>query len=102
MVPGHFRSRPLLLGQDRHRNHQAHHTGCFGIWTLIDIIIYLVGAGKDKNGQALEGYEKHKKLAVILSIVFFIIGFGAGGCNASLISNNNSLGDTGPAVSSQF
>ena len=61
-----------------------------------------MGAGKDKNGQALEGYEKHKKLAVILSIVFFIIGFGAGGCNASLISNNNSLGDTGPAVSSQF
>lgn len=27
--------------------------GCFGIWTVIDLIMIIVGAFKDKNGQKI-------------------------------------------------
>lgn len=40
--------------------------GGFGIWYLIDLILVLTGAQKDKQGSALAGYNQHKKIAWIV------------------------------------
>lgn len=40
--------------------------GGFGIWYLIDLILVLTGAQKDKQGRALAGYAQHKKIAWIV------------------------------------
>lgn len=61
--------------------------GGFGIWSLIDLIIYLVGAGRDKNGQPLEGYEQHKKLAWIVTAVMFVVGIGFGSCSVTTLGD---------------
>ena len=57
--------------------------GGFGIWAIIDLIIYLVGAGRSYRGLPLEGYEQHKKLAWIVTIVLFVLGIGFGGCSVT-------------------
>lgn len=57
--------------------------GGFGVWALIDLILILVGAAKDKAGNPLAGYEENKKVAVIITIVVFVLslfsGFSLGG-----------------------
>ena len=52
--------------------------GGFGLWYVIDLIIVLAGSQTDKENRQLAGYEHHKTLAIILSIVFVIL-FGFGG-----------------------
>jgi hypothetical protein len=51
--------------------------GGLGIWVLIDLILVLTNNQRDKQGLPLEGYDKHKKVALIvtgavilLSIIF--------------------------------
>lgn len=46
--------------------------GC-GIWALVDLILTLTGAQRDKLGRPLEGYEQYKKTAWIVTA----IGVGA-------------------------
>lgn len=48
--------------------------GGFGIWALVDLIITLSGAQKDKQGRPLNGYQKHKKLAWIVTGVVIALG----------------------------
>lgn len=48
--------------------------GGFGIWSLIDLIIILSGGMTDKFRRPLQGYEQHKKLAWIISIVLIVLG----------------------------
>lgn len=51
--------------------------GC-GIWALIDAILMVVGARKDKQGRMLKGYEKNKKIAIIALVVALLLGaFGS-------------------------
>ena len=52
--------------------------GGLGIWYLIDLIIVLAGTQTDSQGRPLEGYQKHKTVAIIISIVFVLV-FGFGG-----------------------
>ena len=52
--------------------------GGLGLWTLIDLIITLVGARRDKNGQPLAGYDQYKVLAWIVTIVLIVLGAGIG------------------------
>ncbi len=52
--------------------------GGFGLWTLIDLIITLVGAQRDKLGRSLEGYDQYKVLAIIVTIVLVVLGAGIG------------------------
>lgn len=61
--------------------------GGFGIWSIVDLIIYLVGAGRDKRGLPLDGYDEHKKLAWIVTVIFFVLGIGFGGCSVSNIND---------------
>ncbi len=47
--------------------------GGFGVWTLIDLIMVLVGATRDKAGNALAGYAENKKVAFIVTLVLVVI-----------------------------
>lgn len=48
--------------------------GGAGIWTLIDLILLVVTGGRDKTGQQLAGYEKHKKIAFIVTPIVIVFG----------------------------
>jgi TM2 domain-containing membrane protein YozV len=48
--------------------------GGVGIWYLIDLIILLCGATRDKQGNKLADYDKHKVLAIIVTIVVIMFG----------------------------
>ncbi len=48
--------------------------GGFGIWALIDLIMTLFGAQTDKWGRPLEGYEKYKAMAWIITLVLMFGG----------------------------
>ncbi|QAV70833.1 TM2 domain-containing protein [Salinibacterium sp. UTAS2018] len=64
--------------------------GGFGIWYLIDLILVLTGAQKDKQGLILAGYAQHKKIAWIVMGAIIVL---------SLISSALSGGsDDAPAV----
>ena len=72
--------------------------GGFGIWYLIDLIMTLAGATRDKQGLALVGRDqgKNKMIAWIVSGVVLILSMGVGGNNVSnnlkTIQANNGVG----------
>src|SRR4051794_31333652 len=43
--------------------------GGLGVWALVDLIITLAGKQRDKRGFLLEGYDKHKVLALVVTAV---------------------------------
>lgn len=57
--------------------------GGFGIWVLIDLILVLAGATRDKQGLPLSGYAANKKVALIVTIVLYVLGAIGGGVNAA-------------------
>ncbi|WP_246475989.1 Ltp family lipoprotein [Brevibacterium renqingii] len=56
--------------------------GGFGLWSLIDLILTLAGARKDKHGLPLQGYDQNKKIAWIVTGIFFVLGLIIGGVAA--------------------
>ncbi|MDO5754502.1 Ltp family lipoprotein [Arthrobacter sp.] len=48
--------------------------GGLGIWVIIDIILVLAGAQRDKAGRRLAGYEQHKKIAWIITLAVVALG----------------------------
>lgn len=67
--------------------------GGLGIWSLIDVILVLCGVTRDKAGRPLEGYDQHKKVAWIISIVLFVLGLISGVANG--IQAANTVGQLG-------
>lgn len=67
-----------------------------GIWYLIDLIMVLVGATKDKNGLPLAGYEANKKTAWIIRAIVFVLGGASSAVNAAAMSANGVLEGPGP------
>ena len=52
--------------------------GGLGIWALIDLLIILFGAMRDKYGRPLEGYEENKRVAWIVTIILLLVtGIGS-------------------------
>lgn len=47
--------------------------GC-GIWYLIDLIMVLTNSTRDKDGDKLQGYEKNKTVAFIVTAAFLLLG----------------------------
>ncbi|WP_240721406.1 TM2 domain-containing protein [Pseudarthrobacter sp. NamE5] len=47
--------------------------GGFGIWALIDLILILTNKMRDKQGLPLEGYDKHKKVALIVTAALILL-----------------------------
>jgi pyruvate/2-oxoglutarate dehydrogenase complex dihydrolipoamide acyltransferase (E2) component len=54
--------------------------GGLGIWALVDLILVLANKTRDKQGLPLEGYDKHKKVALIVTgvVILLSIIFNAG------------------------
>lgn len=52
--------------------------GGLGIWVLVDLILVLTGAARDSMGNALSGYQQHKKVAWIVTGVLVAIGLITG------------------------
>ena len=48
--------------------------GGLGIWALVDLIMHLIGATKDREGRPLAGYDRHKKKAWIITIGVWLLG----------------------------
>jgi hypothetical protein len=63
--------------------------GGLGIWALIDLILVLANQTRDKRGLPLEGYQRHKKVALIVTGIFVLVG---------IISNVARLGSAPTAV----
>lgn len=47
--------------------------GGFGFWTLIDLILVLTNKQTDKRGYRLAGYDKHKKVALIVTVALILL-----------------------------
>lgn len=57
--------------------------GGLGIWVLVDLILVLAGAQRDKLGRPLDGYAKHRTLAWIVTAVFIVLSLIVNGVNAA-------------------
>ncbi|HWB36119.1 MAG TPA: NINE protein [Rugosimonospora sp.] len=55
--------------------------GC-GIWWLIDLILVLAGSARDIQGRPLAGYDQHKRVAWIVTIVLWVLGIVSSALNA--------------------
>lgn len=47
--------------------------GGVGIWVLVDLILVLANKQTDKQGNKLEGYDQHKKIALIVTGVLLVL-----------------------------
>ncbi|MFE4541481.1 TM2 domain-containing protein [Arthrobacter sp. NPDC056727] len=47
--------------------------GGLGCWSLVDLIITLAGKQTDKNRRPLAGYAQHKKVAVVVTVVYVVV-----------------------------
>lgn len=57
--------------------------GGYGIWWLIDLILVLAGSMRDKAGRPLDGYDKHKKIAWIVTGALVALGIIVGAINGA-------------------
>lgn len=57
--------------------------GGAGIWTLVDLLLIVFTGGRDSTGQRLAGYEKHKKVAFIVTPVLLVLGLILGLVNVA-------------------
>ncbi|GAA4380568.1 NINE protein [Agromyces bauzanensis] len=67
--------------------------GGLGVWALVDLILVLVGAQRDKLGRPLEGYAKHRTMAWIVTGVVLVVSLVINGVNAA-----NRVDDVSPAA----
>ena len=76
--------------------------GGLGIWALVDLILVLANKTRDKQGLPLQGYDKHKKVAFIVTGVFILLSiiFNASRGGATPASVSNVSGTPAPAVTS--
>ena len=44
-----------------------------GVWWLVDIVLVLTGAQRDKQGRTLAGFDKHKKVAWIVTAAWLVL-----------------------------
>ncbi|SDK90401.1 TM2 domain-containing protein [Cryobacterium psychrotolerans] len=65
----------------------------FGIWWLVDLILVLAGAQRDKQGRKLAGYDANKKIAWIITAVGIVLSMIISG-----VTNAASPGDSPAAV----
>lgn len=48
--------------------------GGVGIWAIVDLILVLTNKQTDKQGNKLAGYDQHKKIALIVTLAFVVLG----------------------------
>lgn len=57
--------------------------GGLGVWWLVDLIIVLAGGMRDKAGRTLDGYDKTKLIAWIVTGALVLVGGISGAVNGS-------------------
>ena len=57
--------------------------GGLGVWVLVDLILVLTGAQRDKQGRILAGYDQNKKVAWIVSAAVIALSMLISGVNAA-------------------
>ncbi|WP_211195970.1 NINE protein [Agromyces sp. H66] len=67
--------------------------GGLGVWALVDLILVLAGAQRDKLGRPLEGYAKYRTMAWIVTGVVLVVSLVINGVNAA-----NRAGDASSAA----
>ena len=68
--------------------------GGLGVWVLVDLILVLTGAQRDKQGRMLAGYDQNKKIAWIVSAAVIALSMLISGVTAA----TNPQGETPAAV----
>lgn len=63
--------------------------GGLGIWWLVDLIITLTGAMRDKGGRPLVGYDKTKLTAWIVTGALVLVGSISGAVNGAANTNTH-------------
>ncbi|MBM7829362.1 hypothetical protein JOE59_000067 [Agromyces cerinus] len=72
--------------------------GGLGIWVLVDLILVLAGAQRDRQGRNLDGYAKHRKLAWIITGVVLVLSLIINVVNAA--GRADDAGASAPAADS--
>ena len=57
--------------------------GGLGVWVLVDLILVVTGAQRDKQGRVLAGYDQNKKIAWIVSAAVIGLSMLISGVNAA-------------------
>lgn len=57
--------------------------GGLGVWWFVDLIIILAGAARDRAGRTLEGYDKTKLVAWIVTAALVLVGGISGAVNGA-------------------
>lgn len=77
--------------------------GGLGIWWLVDLILVLAGKQTDKRGGSLEGYDRHKKVALIVSLALIALSIVAnvlsGGFSAAATDEKDAPAAAGTSAS---
>lgn len=60
--------------------------GGVGIWTLVDLILVLAGAQRDKQGLRLAGYRQHRTMALIVTGVLVVLSVVSNIVSATLFA----------------
>ena len=66
--------------------------GGLGLWSFIDLILVLAGAQRDKEGRRLEGYDQYKKIAILITVVVWVLSVVAGILSGALSASFNATG----------
>ncbi|WP_214466446.1 TM2 domain-containing protein [Microbacterium flavescens] len=68
--------------------------GGLGVWVLVDLVIVLAGAARDKQGRPLEGYDKLRLVAWIVTAAIIVLSIVIGAVNGGN-AVNRAVDDTG-------
>jgi len=75
----------------------------FGVWWLVDLILVLAGAQRDKRGNRLAGFDAHRKAAwivtgAVLALSLILAGVAAGGSAANRPAASSSDTNSGTST----
>lgn len=62
--------------------------GGFGIWALVDLILILTNKMRDKQGLPLADYDKHKKIALIVTGAVILLSIIINGARAGAATSS--------------
>jgi hypothetical protein len=61
--------------------------GGLGVWSLVDLILVLTGAQRDKQGLRLAGYRQHRTMALIVTVVLVVLSGVSNLVSATIFAN---------------
>jgi hypothetical protein len=73
--------------------------GGLGVWALVDLILVLANKTRDKQGLPLEGYDRHKKVALIVTGVVILLSIIVNSARAGSAPMSSSVSDAKASAS---